>query len=339
MSDKPLPTFASCFTSALNFDLGSWSLLAASIIIVYGYILSNKKFLWQILLVNGISGTLGIIIQTSFLAVHWDPNSTHPNLLRCNDIAPTGSTVRDVLNVFLGINEMFWYLNEITIVLYSFFKIETVTSVTIPRRYGLVLRAVMLVFVIAYLPLRIVIGIIRRRDDARWNDAIADAHAYAFSSWGFVELIIIGMLIQAAVYAKRESQNASNIITTIFSSSILRLLIISVNQIAIAIATRFKSTESLEDFKNCLWLIRGAYPMIMLFDILSTQTLLVERSRNNSNRRSNFQTYDLDVDVPTQPSVIALPSISSPQSPHFEYNPKTHIMLGPKSQTSSINAW
>ncbi|KAJ3122465.1 hypothetical protein HK098_002803 [Nowakowskiella sp. JEL0407] len=295
-------SFSECWLSALSGDRGAWTLLSASLLIVYGrlYLFIRSKILNFPVFhkKNAISGTCGIIIQTAFAAVNVAPDHIIPSTAGCNNLlTPSGQSA---IGVMLGVNELFWFLNETSIVLYSFFKVETVTSVTMGKVPKLVLRCIMAVFVVGYLPLRIYIGYLRTSHHTTWDVDIGYAHGFAFTSWAFVELVIMGMLFQAAFYAKKETQSASQIIGTIFSSSILRLMIISLNQIAIAIVTRIPTNPSLGVFENCLWLIRGVYPMILMFDILSTRSLLFERAGstgNNSfphtsgNGSTNFSSY------------------------------------------------
>ncbi|KAJ3122466.1 hypothetical protein HK098_002804 [Nowakowskiella sp. JEL0407] len=295
MSDSA-KTFSQCWLAALGNDRGAWTLLSASVLMAYSYTLSNRKFLWNILLVNAISGIIGIIVQTSFTAVNVVDAKASVSNRGCNDIYPKDGSAQAALGYMLGTNEAFWYLNEVSI------KVETVTKVTLARPIGLALRALMGAFVIAYLPLRIFIGYLRTKNHTDWDDEIGRAHAFAFIAWGLAELIIAGMLMQAAIYAKDQA-SVLQIIRTIFSSSIFRLLVISINQICIVIVSLIpkpagKKYDAESVFEDVLWLIRGIYPMIMIVDILSTQTLLAQQSESMSKNTSNFQavTYEISAD-------------------------------------------
>ncbi|KAJ1557729.1 hypothetical protein HK096_005670, partial [Nowakowskiella sp. JEL0078] len=252
---------------------------------LYSYIISNKRRLWTILLVNSISGIAGILIQSAFLAFNNDLTTVSIDIATCNNVLTDSS--QKVLGAFLGVNEIFWYLNETTTVLYAFVKLETITTTTLPLKVTQLLRVVIGIWLIAYMPLRGYIGYLRASHHAKWDNDIAVAHSFAFISWGLVEFVIFGMLMQAITYTYLydSTKHVTSIIVRVLSSSVLRLFIISVNQIFIAIISRFQIEKftSLSVFDLAIWLIRGIYPMILLMDVLSTQNLLFNSSEKDRN--------------------------------------------------------
>ncbi|KAJ1569365.1 hypothetical protein HK096_003339, partial [Nowakowskiella sp. JEL0078] len=330
------PTVSWCWMQNLNDDSGSFVLLVSSILMLYGYLVSNKRRLWAILLVNSISGILGILIQSAFKSFNNDLTIVSSVISPCNKVV--SDDAQRVLGILLGVNEFFWYLNEISTVLYAFLKIETVTSSTLPVTVSRIIRYALLFWATSYFPLRVYIGYLRATHHVVFDADIMYAHGYAYISWGVMELVILGMLVHAVLFVKSEGVNGKSMVAMVLSSSVFRLLLISLNQVAIAFVARYaiirdqiQNYEPLSVVNLFIWLARGVYPAILLMDILSTQSLLFhsvppEEGRQSDTERSKKSSWNTDYS-----SGISTGIRKSESIPESSQNKETIMSLKPVS--------
>ncbi|TPX53443.1 hypothetical protein PhCBS80983_g06290 [Powellomyces hirtus] len=247
--------FSTCWIMAVNEGL-PWVQLVGCVMIMYGFLISARKGLWTIVLAQGLSGFLGTIIETAYIA----------NTL-------CGKT-RNVA-LLLGFNEINWIIHESATVYYSLKKIELVINSENYRKY---LRIFMAVLLVGFAGLRINIGRLRVRDNATGNDAISEAHSWAFIIWGIADIIIFVLLIVKMYRDIKDATNvtgAGDLIMTLLKSSLLRLVIICANTLCIVVMGQLKNkNETARGFETFLWMAKGTYPIILLFDILTTQVII-----------------------------------------------------------------
>ncbi|KAJ1558443.1 hypothetical protein HK096_000687, partial [Nowakowskiella sp. JEL0078] len=92
------------------------------------------------------------------------------------------------------------------------------------------------------------------------------------------------MLIIAATKYFKAEKSRSSAVNIIFRSSILRLFVLNIAQITLACVVMIPNPDpSLVTFRSVLWLIRGMFTMILLFDIQSTHSLLVSKMHSSNN--------------------------------------------------------
>lgn len=133
---------------------------------------------------------------------------------------------------------------------------------------------------VAYVACRINVGRIRVAENSGWNDDIARAHSYAYIVWGLADLVIIYLVLYNAwTHFQNSNVVMGKVIKLLLKSSIPRLLFMGVNTLLITLTALLaygSKEENVENFLKILWLIKAAYSLILLFDMLSTKGLLVE---------------------------------------------------------------
>ncbi|KAJ3110256.1 hypothetical protein HDU96_006759 [Phlyctochytrium bullatum] len=145
--------------------------------------------------------------------------------------------VLPAMSVTLLTNELFWITHESTTVVYSLVKTRTIIR---NPQVSKSINALMLFLFLVFVGLRTHIGVLRYTNNTLNDRAIALAHSYAFLVWGVAEIVILVLLVwnvvdAAAGWAKRD----------------------------------------IAGFNNFLWLVKGAYPTILLLDILMTKNFLI----------------------------------------------------------------
>ncbi|KAJ3170814.1 hypothetical protein HDU87_008698 [Geranomyces variabilis] len=251
-------SFNACWVIAINTGM-NWVQLVGCVLIFYGYIISARVGLWNVVLAHGVTGFLGTTLETAFTA----------NML-------SGSE-RNVA-LLLGFNEINWIAHETLTVYYSLRKTEIALTNNRFRNY---LRALMGILALGFAGLRINIGRLRVRDNTTSNSEILEAHSYAFIAWGLADLIIFALLLLKTRRDVKEvadagmSSQTGGLLLTLMKSSLLRLTVICVNTLAIIVVGQYTEPgPALQSFGTFLWMVKGTYPMILLFDIMSTQAAI-----------------------------------------------------------------
>ncbi|KAJ3305145.1 hypothetical protein HDV03_001907 [Kappamyces sp. JEL0829] len=280
-----MSTFASAFIKQVTTSSMAWNQIVGCFWyavppvyprLLFAFCISNKRFLWQILLVHGMSGLAGMVIEDSFVAM--------------KDIAPT-----EHLGIMLGLNEIFWILNETSTVIYSLTKLETVLESHV-RKY---VRIAIGILLLGYGVCRVQIGILRTTQDAVTSPSIQKMHSYAFVFLAVVEMIIFVLLAYCTVQHLRSNPDKrfGEIIKTLFTSSIPRISIIVLNTLLIVICGQFyiDPSQTLTDINSLAWAIKGSYGMILLFDVLTTKNKLMEAaSTMQTNDSSQLPSFPKD---------------------------------------------
>ncbi|KAJ3150446.1 hypothetical protein HDU86_006618 [Geranomyces michiganensis] len=258
-------SFGASWLIAINTGL-NWVQLVGCVLIAYGYAISARVGLWHIVFAMGTTGFSGTMMETAYIANTLSGSSRNVALL-------------------LGFNEINWILHESLTVYYSLRKTEIVLT---NERFRKILRIVMGVLAVGFAGFRINIGRLRVRDNTTGNAAISEAHSWAFILWGLADLIIFMLLVlKTRSDAKAAAENnfasfGSQLLITLMKSSLLRLTVICLNTIAIVVMGQIKEPSPFaSSFGMFLWMVKGTYPIIMLFDIMSTQTAI--RGANSRN--------------------------------------------------------
>ncbi|KAJ3274702.1 hypothetical protein HDV01_002224 [Terramyces sp. JEL0728] len=204
-------------------------------------------------------------------------------------------------------NELNWTVFESSCVLYSLIKLETtITSTEIKR----VVRILMGMFLTCFTIGRGYIGYLRVQHNTIMDSAIGQAHAYAYIFWFLADFLIFGLLIyNTFIHIKSMNKAVTVLVHTLFKSSIPRFLIITINTFCIAVISFFYASEvfidsritqspssvtPLQDLSDFLWAIKGTYPLILLFDIHTTKSLIMMSAENEIEKTGNATTTHLN---------------------------------------------
>ncbi|KAJ3357897.1 hypothetical protein HDU91_005356 [Kappamyces sp. JEL0680] len=256
------------FTSTLLHELTNsgmaWTQIIGCFWLFFAFCISNKKFLWQILFVHAVTGFLGSFVENTFLSV--------------KQINPASS-----VGILLGFNEICWILNESSTAIYSLTKLETILQDK-ARNYVRIAIGIML---LGYAGCRVAIGILRTNENSVGSDDISAMHSYAFLFLAIIEMIIFCLLAYSTVKHLQSfsDRRIGDLMKTLFTSSIPRFLIIVLNTIVIVICGQFYSSPSqtVKDVNDLAWAIKGSYPIILLFDVLTTKNKLMETAKKSSD--------------------------------------------------------
>ena len=262
-----MPTFLGALLETYNTSGLSWVQTVGCFYVIYGFLISTKKTLWKVLLVHGITGLLGSLLENIFLA---------------NNIANPGSNLAWILLL----NEVNWILNESSTVVYSMIKLEAVITSPLVKK---TIRFLMGALFIIYAVCRIYIGILRMRFNTTMNPSIESAHSYAFLPWGVADLVLLGLLVQNTVEqvhsnALRQSKAISS---SILKSSLPRFLIIVITTGGIVVLGQVAQNSTIRDISTFFWLLKGTYPLILLFDIQTTKSMLRAAQSSMSTTTGN----------------------------------------------------
>ncbi|KAJ3322859.1 hypothetical protein HDV06_002720 [Boothiomyces sp. JEL0866] len=242
-----------------------------TVYVIYAYCLYNRRKLWHVLIVHGIAGLLGTFIENCFIAKKLSDPFENWALL-------------------LGINEINWILHESTTVLYSLLKLELIVFSNL---YKKVLRGVMFVLFLAFAGCRINIGINRVRDNTTMNFAIAQAHSYAFLVWGISDIILFSLLIANTINQLKVNATKKTI-TVLFKSSLPRFLFLIANTFVIVVLGQFQTLDEAQGNLNSLvWTFKGSYPLVLLFDVITTRDMIVNRSEVNDSKSNGRTSHEV----------------------------------------------
>ncbi|KAI8892671.1 hypothetical protein BC833DRAFT_610986 [Globomyces pollinis-pini] len=267
----PVTDFGTLFLESYTKSGLAWVQTIGCLFIIYGYFVSNKKFLWKVLLAHGISGLLGLIIENFFIAKQQSNKAENWAFL-------------------LLINEVNWIIHEASTVLYSSVKLSAIVTNNMHKK---ILNGILISSLVIFALLRLNIGYLRFRDNVTMNPSIATAHSYAFLIWGFADLIIFALLVQNTI--NLGSQAIDGLLGTLLKSSIPRITILVLNTFLIVILGQLPAPLSvgMNNLNSLAWSIKGTYPIILMFDmhttkdmLLMTQTRLNSSMENTTNYKS-----------------------------------------------------
>ncbi|KAJ2994027.1 hypothetical protein HDV02_001914 [Globomyces sp. JEL0801] len=255
------PDFGTLFLESYTKSGLAWVQTVGCLFIIYGYFVSNKKFLWKVLLAHGISGFLGLVIENLFIAKQQSNKAENWAFL-------------------LLINEVNWIIHEATTVWYSSVKLSAIITNSMHKK---VLNGILFACLAIFALLRLNIGYLRFRDNTTMNPSIATAHSYAFLIWGFADLVIFVLLIQNTI--SLGSQSVDGLLGTLFKSSIPRITILVLNTFLIVVLGQLSTPLSvgMNNLNSLAWAIKGTYPIILMFDMHTTKDMLLMTQEKLSN--------------------------------------------------------
>ncbi|KAJ3310479.1 hypothetical protein HDV04_004978 [Boothiomyces sp. JEL0838] len=281
MSSNSTVPFPTAYLQTFTKKSIVWTDCIGCVLIIYGYFISNRKNLWKVLLALGLTGLFGTVIENFFQAKQ----------TCCPD---------ENYSFLLGMNELNWTVFETSCVLYSLIKLETtITSVQVKR----IVRALMGIFLTCFTIGRGFIGYLRVERNTIMDSVIGKAHAYAYIFWFLSDLLIFGLLIHnTMIHMKSKKKAVTLLMRNLFRSSIPRFLIISLNTFCIALlsfsapevfvdsrlAQNASDVTPLQDLSDFLWAMKGTYPLILLFDIHTTKSLIMMSAESEMEKNVNL---------------------------------------------------
>ncbi|KAI8914362.1 hypothetical protein EDD86DRAFT_259640 [Gorgonomyces haynaldii] len=254
------PDFTSQWLNIYATNAAGWTQTVGCVMLIYAFFLGKRRILDQILLANGITGVFGVAVEFAFLAqqrqgIAWP--------------------------IILLLNEVNWIVFECTIVMYSLVKLEPIIE---GKNIKMLIRGVFGVLGCAYMIARCYIGFLRYRKSTVMDAEIMKAHSWAFIVWGLADALLVCLLIVYTFKTIRSLRLAESkdIASAIFKSSIPRLALIMTNTLVIAALGLLDTSPTMD---SLAWLIKAAYPSILLLDIQITKNMLREArtTRRNSN--------------------------------------------------------
>ncbi|KAI8892674.1 hypothetical protein BC833DRAFT_610992 [Globomyces pollinis-pini] len=250
-------------------DGAAWTQTVGCVLVIYAYLISNKKTLFKVLLWQGVSGLIGGLLENIYLAKRVCCSSENWSLL-------------------LLVNEANWIVYETSTVVYIMMKLQSVLSHIGVKR---ILNSTLVILLLLYSIARFNIGRIRFMENNLHSSKIITAQSYAFIVWGFVYLTLFALLIKNAIAIAKQINDRRDGIKTILKSSLPRLTIIVLNTLLIVIFGQLITylnppIQRITDTNSLLMAIKSSYPLIILFDIHSTNSLLLMKSTGQGSSQS-----------------------------------------------------
>ena len=264
-------TFASTLLNSYASSGLAWVQTVGCILVIYGYLLSTRKTLWNILLAHAITGLVGIFIENTFIAQQ-------------SCCAPINNAI------LLGLNEINWIIHEGSTVMYSLIKLEAVIYHDTLRK---AIRVSMIALGLAFAALRINIGRLRVLEARVMTPSIERAHSYAFIIWGIADVVLFVLLAYNTVShltSNKYLDQSKSISGTLLKSSIPRFFVLIANTFAIVVIGQIsKPSAAVVDLNTFVWLVKGTYPLLLLFDIQTTKSMLIQAATKGSQPQSTQQ--------------------------------------------------
>ncbi|KAI9325870.1 hypothetical protein DFJ73DRAFT_965508 [Zopfochytrium polystomum] len=296
----PQTRFDVCWLEPLNGGQ-QWSKLMGCSLIIYSWSFSQRKSLWNVILVHAIGGLLGTLLENVWVAaanchlMTQKPNSTN--------FEPSSFAY------ILFVNEVNWIAHESTVIIYSYIKTRIVLkNPTVEKVVNYFLGAMFL----AYVGLRVNIGWLRYKNNQLMDEDIALAHNYVYIAWLVADAVLMALLFLNVLDHLRQSRpsaaararhghighNSSStshqsnvVVKSLLNSSLPRFAVIFFNTAIISILNFLLRNPNLDDsleltlknFSKFTSMVKGTYPTLLLLDILMTRFLLYAKDTANSS--------------------------------------------------------
>ncbi|KAJ3317016.1 hypothetical protein HDV06_002206, partial [Boothiomyces sp. JEL0866] len=117
-------------------------------------------------------------------------------------------------------------------------------------------------------------------DDTTGDFVIAQAHSYAFIVWGTADLILFGLLIANTINQCKVNAT-KGMIMVLFTSSVPRFLFLIINTFIIVVLGQISSlNEGQANLNSLVWTFKGSYPLVLLFDLITTRDMLIQKAES-----------------------------------------------------------
>ncbi|KAI9358008.1 hypothetical protein DFJ73DRAFT_758133 [Zopfochytrium polystomum] len=298
-----------------------WTKLTGCALILYTYSLSQRKSLWTVLLLHAVGGLLGTLIENAWVAA-----------ANCGLVSPGPGGAGSRASWVLLANEANWTMHEAAVVAYSFVKTRVVVTGGRARAVLTAGMAGLLAFyVVARFNVGRVRAARNALADAEVAAAhgyvyavwlVADAVLMGLLAWNVAAHVRAGRgrgrgrgrrggVGPGLAAAEEEGdddgaeEEKSRVVRTLLSSSLPRFAVIFCNTAAIAVldfAVRRLNDGGaagggdellvLENFQKFTSMVKGAYPTLLLLDILMTRFLLYAKESAGESSGGDGKTED-----------------------------------------------
>ena len=271
MESQNKDSFATHITGQFVGGLG-WILTIGSILIIYGYLLSTKGKLWKVLLIHGLGQLIAIFIE---------------NFFRAGQQVDKASGIRFAWIVFP--DKAALIASESATVLYSYIKLEIVLTSRVYRNY---LKAFLIVCFLGFAAGRVWEGLVIYNDQifqtiTQSNISAARAQSFSAAFWVAADIAILVLLLFYTIEYLQSGGLVSVLIGKLFQSSIPRLFIIILVTFGLLIVGLLdedlkQNNENVKNVTSWLNALKCTFPLILLFDMLTTKDLLLQDSEITS---------------------------------------------------------
>ncbi|KAJ1547297.1 hypothetical protein HK405_006221 [Cladochytrium tenue] len=255
-STLPETQFDLCWMNAIASSGAYWSRLVGCALVLYCYATSQRKSLWNVLAVHAVTGFLATLVESGWVAAG-----------NCGAFAPAQPSS---LHVALLVNELFWIPNELSVVMYSYIKTRIVLR---DRRVERGATWFLYILGVVYAIGRVNIGRMRMNKGLLFDADIASGYNYVYILWAVADLVLMVLLAMNVVSHVHESQELGRVL------SLLNIVVASgrvsaQTQLTVSSYTMFAVATI------------GAYPMLLLVDVLMTRFLLYAPKTDSSGATS-----------------------------------------------------
>ncbi|KAJ1567002.1 hypothetical protein HK405_007569 [Cladochytrium tenue] len=274
----PETRFDLCWMNAIASSGAYWSRLVGCALVLYCYATSQRKSLWNVLAVHAVSGFLATLVESGWVAAG-----------NCGSFAPAQPSS---MHVALLVNELFWIPNELSVVMYSYIKTRIVLR---DRRVERGATWFLYILGVVYAVGRVNIGRMRMNKGLLFDADIASGYNYVYILWAVADLVLMVLLAMNVVSHVHESQElgrqSARVVTTLLKSSIPRFAVIFFNTLLlsllnIVVASGGVSAQTqltVSSYTMFAVATIGAYPMLLLVDVLMTRFLLYAPKSSDSS--------------------------------------------------------
>ncbi|KAI9320348.1 hypothetical protein DFJ73DRAFT_803268 [Zopfochytrium polystomum] len=262
-----------------------WSKLMGCALIIYSWSFSQRKSLWTVLLAHAIGGFFGTLIENIWVAG-----------ANCRYFVPQQDA--PYYAWLLLFNEINWIPHESTVILYSYIKTRIVLrNKTIEN----VVNYFLIAMFIFYVGCRINIGRLRYQHNILMDEDIALAHNYVYIIWILADAVLMVLLFWNVIDHLQKSNalatQTTSVVKTLLNSSLPRFSVILFNTAVIAVLNFVMrnpnldagTTLTLKNFSKFTSMVKGAYPTLLLLDILMTRFLLYAKQSEHTSDASTSQ--------------------------------------------------
>ncbi|KAI9320349.1 hypothetical protein DFJ73DRAFT_786030 [Zopfochytrium polystomum] len=260
----PQTRFDVCWLETLSGG-GKWTNMLGCSLIVYCWAFSERKFLWNLLLVHAFGGLAGTLVEGAWVAA-----------ANCGLTTPGDPSSN--LRYILLVNELDWIPHESAVIAYSYLKTKGILQNPTAQK---ALNCFLALIFLLYVACRINIGRLRFANNIQSNDDIALAHTQVYTLWFAADVVLFALLTWNLVVALAFAP-PNAILRTLLNSSLPRFAVIVANNLLLSVLNFAQRAPGLDPqaaatLKNAAKftsLVKGTYPVILLIDVLMTKYML-----------------------------------------------------------------
>ncbi|KAI8914361.1 hypothetical protein EDD86DRAFT_85457 [Gorgonomyces haynaldii] len=216
-----------------------WSQTVGYLFIMYGFLVGTRNWHWQILLAHAVSGIMAIVLTTMHS--------------------------RTQLSGILIVNELFWIINQATLVFYAFEKLHPVLGRQKHQKY---IVFAMAGFLIGFSATRIAEGATRFQFNTMYNPDvnIVEAFANVFVALGECMILYLLFAHTQVLYQLRKRDQVVHFPTLILKSFVPRLAFIALLKILLCVVSFLPSRPA--NLLEMILMLEAFYPIVLFYDMM-----------------------------------------------------------------------